>query len=157
MKHEITFTVNGREVTTFVNAGKTLASLLRDDLSITGTKISCNDGDCGACTIILNGKAVKSCIYPAVRANGKTITTIEGIAKDGKMHPLQDKFVEYASVQCGYCSPGFIMAAKAYLDENPNPNEAEARECIGGNICRCTGYTKPVQAILAAAKEMRGE
>ncbi len=155
MKYPIKLYINGIEREALVSAGTTLTSLLRDEFRLTGGKVGCDDGDCGACTVIVNGKAVKSCIYPAVRANGKNVTTIEGVAINGVLHPLQEKFVEYASIQCGYCSPGFIMAAKAMLDANPNPTEEEAKDCISGNICRCTGYVKPVQAIMAAAKEMK--
>ncbi len=155
MKYEISFTVNGRQVTIATAPGRTLAQLLREDLHLTGGKVACNIGDCGACTVILNGKAVKSCLLPAMKADGAEILTIEGLGQE-KLHPLQEKFVELAAIQCGYCSPGMILAAKAFLDENPDPTEAEAREAIGGNICRCTGYVKPVEAIMAAAEVMRG-
>ena len=155
MKYEISFTVNGRQVTIATAPGRTLAQLLREDLHLTGGKVACNIGDCGACTVILNGKAVKSCLLPAMKADGAEILTIEGLGQE-KLHPLQEKFVELAAIQCGYCSHGMILAAKAFLDENPDPTEAEAREAIGGNICRCTGYVKPVEAIMAAAEVMRG-
>lgn len=153
--YKITLTVNGVKREANINAGKTLASLLRDDFGLTGGKVGCNKGDCGSCTVIMNGMAVKSCIVPAMKADGCDILTIEGMAVNG-LHPLQEKFVEMAAVQCGYCTPGMILAAKAFLDENPNPTEEEAREAIAGNICRCTGYAKPVQAIMAAAEAMRG-
>ena len=155
MKYPIKFTVNGREKEALIAPGRTLAQMLREDFQLTGGKVACNIGDCGACTVILNGRAVKSCITPAMKADGAEILTIEGLG-EVKLHPLQEKFVELAAIQCGYCSPGMILAAKAFLDNNPDPTEEEVREAIGGNICRCTGYTKPVEAILAAAAVMKG-
>jgi len=155
MKYDISFIVNGRRAELSVAPGRTLAQLLREDLRLTGGKVACNIGDCGACTVIMNGKAVKSCLVPAMKADGADILTIEGLGQE-KLHPLQEKFVELAAIQCGYCTPGLIMAAKAFLDENPAPTEEEAREAIGGNICRCTGYVKPVEAIMAAAEVLRG-
>lgn len=152
----ISFTLNGAPQRVEVPAGMPLSALLREMLHRTGTKVGCDIGDCGACTVIMDGLALKSCILPAVKADGTEIVTIEGIADGGELHPLQRKFVEYAAVQCGYCTPGLILAAKAYLDENPDPTEEEVRVAIAGNICRCTGYTKPVQAIMSAAEEMRG-
>jgi len=154
-EYKITVTVNGLVREAMIPAGKTLASLLRENFGLTGGKVGCNKGDCGSCTVILNGMAVKSCIVPAMKADGGDILTIEGLAMVG-LHPLQEKFVQMAAVQCGYCTPGMILAAKAFLDENPDPTVEEAREAIAGNICRCTGYAKPVQAILAAAEAMRG-
>lgn len=153
--YDITMTLNGVKQAATVEAGTVLSTLLREVLQKTGTKVGCDNGDCGACTIILNGKAIKSCILPAMKADGADIVTIEGICEKG-LHPLQQKFLEFTAVQCGFCSPGMILAAKAYIDENPNPTEEEAREAIGGNICRCTGYIRPVQAILSAAEEIRG-
>jgi len=155
-KYTINFTLNGKERTVETTAGTTMSALLREILGNTGTKVGCDIGDCGACTIIMNGRAVKSCILPAMKADGADIVTIEGLGGKDGLHPLQKKFVEYAAVQCGYCTPGMILAAKAFLDENPNPTEEEARIAISGNICRCTGYVKPVLAILSAAEEMRG-
>lgn len=154
-KYNICATINGKVREVEVEVGETLAQMLRNDLHLTGGKVSCDKGDCGACTVIVNGKAVKSCIYPAVRADGAEILTIEGLGEK-ELHPLQKRFIELAAIQCGYCTPGFIMAAKALLDENPNPTEEEVREAVTGNICRCTGYVKPVQAILKAAQDMRG-
>lgn len=151
----IKFKLNGAEVAVDVPAGMSLSALLREMLHRTGTKVGCDIGDCGACTVIMDGKALKSCILPAIKANGTEVVTIEGLGENG-LHPLQQKFIEYAAVQCGYCTPGLILAAKAFLDENPNPTEEEVRVAIAGNICRCTGYTKPVQAIMGAAEEMRG-
>jgi carbon-monoxide dehydrogenase small subunit len=156
-KYTINFTLNGKERTVETTAGTTMSTLLREILGNTGTKVGCDIGDCGACTIIMNGRAVKSCILPAMKADGADIVTIEGLGGKDGLHPLQKKFVEYAAVQCGYCTPGMILAAKAFLDENPNPTEEEARIAISGNICRCTGYVKPVLAILSAAEEMKGE
>jgi len=156
-KYTINFTLNGKERTVETTAGTTMSALLREILGNTGTKVGCDIGDCGACTIIMNGRAVKSCILPAMKADGADIVTIEGLGGKEGLHPLQKKFVEYAAVQCGYCTPGMILAAKAFLDENPNPTEEEVRIAISGNICRCTGYVKPVLAILSAAEEMRGE
>lgn len=154
-KYKIQVTVNEKLYEIEVEPGETLAQMLRGRLRLTGGKVSCDKGDCGACTVIVNGKAVKSCIYPAVKADGAQILTIEGLGEHG-LHPLQKRFIELAAIQCGYCSPGFILAAKALLDENPNPTEEEVREAVAGNICRCTGYVKPVQAIMAAAEDMRG-
>lgn len=154
-KYSVKFRLNGKEQTAEVSAGMTLSVLLREMLQRTGTKVGCNSGDCGACTVIMDGLAVKSCILPALKIDGTDIVTIEGLAKEG-LHPLQQKFVEHAAIQCGFCTPGMILAAKAFLDDNPNPTEEEVRIAIAGNICRCTGYTKPVEAIMSAAAEMRG-
>lgn len=155
MKYAITFTVNGRRKEATVSPGRTLAALLREDFHLTGGKVACNIGDCGACTVIMNGMAVKSCLVPAIKADGAELLTIEGLGENG-LHPLQQKFIEHAAIQCGYCSPGMILAAKALLDENPNPSEEEVREAIAGNICRCTGYAKIVDAILDASTVMKG-
>jgi len=155
MQYPISFTLNGRKEFVLVEPGRTLVALLREDFQLTGGKVACNIGDCGACTVIMNGMAVKSCLVPALKADGADLLTIEGLGEDS-LHPLQQKFVEHAAIQCGYCSPGMILAAKAFLDENPNPTEEEAREAIAGNICRCTGYAKIVQAILDAATLMEG-
>jgi carbon-monoxide dehydrogenase small subunit len=154
-KYKINVTVNGNKYEKYVEAGETLATLLRAELGLTGTKVGCDKGDCGACTVIMNGKAVKSCIIPALKADGAEIQTIEGMADENGLHPIQQEFIEMAAVQCGYCTPGLIMAAKALLDENDDPTEEEVREAINANICRCTGYVKPVQAILKAAKKLR--
>lgn len=155
-KYKIKLKVNGNNYERYVEPGETLAAVLREELGLTGTKVACDRGDCGACTVIMNGKAVKSCIIPAVKANGAEIETVEGVGKGG-LHPIQEEFVDLAAVQCGYCTPGFIMAGKALLDENPNPTEEEVREAVSGNICRCTGYAKPVEAIVRAAKKLNGE
>ena len=154
-KYSVKFRLNGMEQTAEVSAGMTLSALLREMFQRTGTKVGCDSGDCGACTVIMDGLAVKSCILPALKIDGTNIVTIEGLAQNG-LHPLQQKFVEHAAIQCGFCTPGMILAAKAFLDDNPNPTEEEVRIAIAGNICRCTGYTKPVEAIMSAAAEMRG-
>ncbi|MDR7871505.1 MAG: (2Fe-2S)-binding protein [Tissierellaceae bacterium] len=155
-KYKVSLKVNGVDRECYVEPGETLVNLIREDLGITGTKTACDTGDCGACTVIMDGKTVKSCITPALQADGAEITTVEGLKIDGKLHPLQEEFVDIAAVQCGYCTPGLLMTAKALLDENSNPTELEVREAIAGNICRCTGYAKPVEAILSAAEKMNG-
>ena len=152
---EVTLKVNGEEYKVSVPAKETLLNVLRDRLGFLDVKCSCNEGECGACTVLLNGKAVCSCLMLAVQAEGKAITTIGGIAKYGELHPLQKNFIEYGAVQCGYCTPGLILTAKAFLDENPKPAEEEVREAISGNLCRCTGYQQIVEAIMATAAEVQ--
>jgi carbon-monoxide dehydrogenase small subunit len=133
-----------------------LAKVLREQLGLTGTKISCGTGDCGACTVLIDGKAVKSCLYPVMKAKNKEILTIEGLSSaEGKLHPLQDAYIEHFAVQCGYCTSGMIMASKALLEENPKPTEEQVKEYMQGNLCRCTGYTKIVEAVLAAADKIQ--
>ena len=155
MKHLISLRINGREENVYVQAWWSLAYVLREVLMLTGTKIGCGTGDCGACTVLVDGKAVKSCLFLAMKARGKDITTIEGLkGENGKIHPLQKAFVEHFGVKCGYCTPGMIMAAKALLDENPDPNEVEVKEGLRGNLCRCTGYIKISESIMAAKKEL---
>jgi carbon-monoxide dehydrogenase small subunit len=129
---------------------------LREDLGLTGTKHGCGLGDCGACTVILDGKAVNSCLVLAIQANGSEVLTIEGLAEKGKLHPLQQAFVDKGAIQCGFCTPGMILSAKALLEEKPNPTELEIRTALSGNLCRCTGYQKIVEAIDDAAKVMSG-
>jgi carbon-monoxide dehydrogenase small subunit len=156
MLHEIVLLVNSRAYTLNVESDALLIDVLRDQLGLTGTKKGCGTGDCGACTIIMDGKAVTSCMILAVSAEGKTITTIEGLEQNGKLHPIQTAFIEHGAIQCGFCTPGMILTAKTLLDSNPNPTEAEIRAGIAGNLCRCTGYTKIVEAIQAAAQAMNG-
>jgi len=149
----ITLNVNDNEYEVEVAPHHTLLDVLRDKLGCTEVKNSCNQGECGACTVLVNGKPVSSCLTLAMQADGRKIITARGLAKDGKLHPLQEKFIEYGAVQCGYCTPGMLLAAKALLDENPHPSEEEVRMAISGNICRCTGYQQIVEAIMAAAAE----
>jgi len=149
----ITLNVNGNEYKVEVAPYHSLCDVLRDKLGFTDVKNSCNQGECGACTVLVDGKPVSSCLMLAVQAEGKKIVTIRELSKDGELHPLQKKFIEYGAVQCGYCTPGMILAAKALLDENPNPSEDEVRIAISGNICRCTGYQQIVEAIMATAAE----
>lgn len=148
-------TINGKKISVDVDPSLRLVEFLRDQLYLTGTKIGCGKGECGACTVIMNGKAVTSCIIPVMRAQGAVIETIEGLEKEGKLHPLQTRFIEMGAIQCGFCTPGFIMSAKALLDKNVNATKAEVKEALGGNICRCTGYKKIEEAVLAAAKDMK--
>jgi len=156
MKLQIKLKVNGVEREVYVEPWWSLAEVLREELGLTGTKISCETGNCGACTVLVDGKAVKSCLLLAVKAKGEEILTVEGLAENGKLSPLQEAFIEHFAVQCGYCTPGMIMMAKALLDENPNPSEEEVREAIRGNLCRCTGYVKIVEAILSCAEKKEG-
>ena len=153
MKRLIQLKVNGELYEVAVHPHRTLAEVLREELDLIGTKEACNAGDCGSCTVIMDGKSVGSCLTLAVEAEGKDIQTIEGLAQDGQLSPLQQSFVDHGAIQCGFCTPGMIMSAKALLDENPKPTEQEVRMGIAGNICRCTGYTKIVEAILAVSQE----
>jgi carbon-monoxide dehydrogenase small subunit len=156
MKQAITLKVNGIVEEVYIETWWTLSRVLREELGLVGTKEACGNGFCGSCTVLIDGKAVKSCLYLAMKARGKEITTIEGLkGKDGGLHPLQKAFVQHFAVQCGYCTAGMIIAAKAMLDENPNPSEEEIRAGLSGNLCRCTGYLKIVEAILACTE--RGE
>jgi carbon-monoxide dehydrogenase small subunit len=151
MKQVISFVLNGAEMELEVESHWTLLYLLRERLELTGTKSGCESGECGACTVLVNGKVINSCIFPVMEIQGATVTTIEGLAKPaGELHPLQRAFIEHGGVQCGYCTPGMIMAAKGLLDENPNPTEDEIRHALAGNICRCTGYAQIIEAIKAA-------
>jgi len=150
MKQLIKLRVNGLDEEVMIEPWWNLARVLRDELNLTGTKIGCETGDCGSCTVLIDGKAVKSCLYLTMKARGKDILTIEGLrGENGELHPLQKAFIEYFAVQCGYCTPGMILAAKALLDENPNPTEEEVKEGLDGNLCRCTGYIKIIEAVLA--------
>ena len=147
MKKIINLTINDQAYEIAVASNKTLADMLRYDLKLTGTKKGCDTGDCGACTVILNGDAVNSCLVLAVQTDGAVIETIEGLATQEGLHPIQEAFVEKGAIQCGFCSPGMILSTKNLLDKNPNPTEAEIREGISGNLCRCTGYQKIFEAI----------
>ncbi|MDD5010231.1 MAG: (2Fe-2S)-binding protein [Syntrophorhabdaceae bacterium] len=152
MKKEIAFTLNNEQVTIEVDPQWTLLYLLREVLEMTGTKEGCGYGECGACTVIIDGQAVNSCLFPVMEVEGKSVTTIEGIAsRDGSMHPLQTAFVNEGAVQCGFCTPGMIMSAKALLDTKEKPTEDEIKEAIEGNLCRCTGYVKIMDAIKSVA------
>lgn len=146
--------VNGRSCRVTTRADRTLLDVLREDLGLTGTKTNCLEAECGVCTVILDGKPVTSCSILAAQANQREIETIEGLAVDGQLHPLQEAFIEHGAVQCGYCIPGMIMSGKALLDEKPIPTETEIREAIAGTLCRCTGYEKIVDAILAASRQL---
>jgi carbon-monoxide dehydrogenase small subunit len=150
-KRIIQLMVNGEEYEVAVAPNRTLLEVLRDDLYLTGTKEGCGEGACGTCTVLLDGKPVRSCLTLAIEVQGREITTIEGLASMGKLHPVQRAFVEYGAIQCGFCAPGMILTTKALLDENPSPTEQEARQAISGNVCRCTGYAKIVEAMLKAA------
>jgi carbon-monoxide dehydrogenase small subunit len=153
---QVNLTVNSISYELGVKPWETLVDVLRDRLGLTGTKEGCGLGECGACTVIMDGKAVNSCLVLAAEADGKRITTIEGLADDDELHPIQQAFIEHGGLQCGFCTPGMIMSTKALLDENPNPSEEEIRRGIAGNFCRCTGYTRIIESITAAAKDMQG-
>lgn len=157
MKQMIELKVNGELYALMVEPNRTLLEVLREDLGLTGAKKSCDKGTCGSCTVFLDGKPVPSCLVLAIEARGKDILTIEGLAVNGKLHPLQEAFIKHYAFQCGFCTPGMILAAKALLDENPEPTEEDVRKAISGNLCRCTGYVKIVDAVLAAAETMRKE
>jgi carbon-monoxide dehydrogenase small subunit len=145
--------VNGEERDVFVAPNETLVEVLREELELTGTKMGCGEGACGMCTVLMDGRPVRSCLTLAVEAQGRDIVTIEGLAEGGALHPVQKAFVEHGAIQCGFCSPAMILTSKALLDENPHPTEDEVRQAISGVVCRCTGYAKIVEAVLAAAEE----
>ncbi len=149
--------LNGQECEFLADPRQTLLEVLREELHLTGTKEGCGNGNCGACTVIVNGRPVNSCLMLAVQAQDAVIETVEGLARGSKLHPLQQVFLEEAALQCGICTPGFLMAAKALLDVNPDPTEAEVRHYLAGNLCRCTGYDKIVRAVLKAAQVLREE
>ena len=155
VKHQINATVNGDEVDFLCSSGQTLLDILRTELYLTGTKNGCGTGDCGACTVIVNGRAVNACLVLGAELEGSNIETIEGMAQGSELHPLQRKFLDHAALQCGVCTPGFLNMARALLEKNPNPTEREVRFGLAGNLCRCTGYDKIVRAVLDAAEEMR--
>lgn len=153
----ITLTVNGDSIGVLCEPATSLLDALRDGLGLTGTKEGCGSGDCGACTVILDGEMVCSCLVLAQECEGRVVTTIEGVAERGALDPVQTAFLEHAALQCGFCTPGFIVATKALLERHPDPSETEVRYWLAGNLCRCTGYDKIVQAVLAAAADLRQE
>jgi len=151
--HQLHINLNGQDVTVEIQVSDTLAHVLRERLGLTGTKIGCEEGECGACTVLVDGKAVDSCIYPAMKAAGRRVLTVEGLAHNDELHPLQRAFLEHGAVQCGYCTPGVLLSGVALLKQNPHPSEAEVRRAISGNLCRCTGYTKIVEAIKDVSRD----
>ena len=155
-KVHVTTTVNGDEYEYLADPGQTLVDVLRNELELTGTKEGCSTGDCGACSVIVDGELVCSCLVLAAETDGKSVETIEGMANGDELHPLQRNFLELNGLQCGICTPGFLIAAKALLEKNPDPTETEARYWLAGNLCRCTGYDKIMRSVMAAAEEMRG-
>jgi aerobic carbon-monoxide dehydrogenase small subunit len=155
--NNLKITVNNKQFEFSVSPNKTLLELLREDMGLTGTKEGCGLGECGACTVIMDGQTVNSCLVLAMEADGKEITTIEGLAEGDKLHPIQQAFVDEGGLQCGFCTPGMIMSSKALLDNNPNPTQEEIKRGIAGNMCRCTGYTKIFKSIETAAKMMGGK
>jgi len=157
MKKSLTMKLNGREVQLEVEPTAMLVDVLRDELGLTGTKVGCRAGDCGTCTVIIDGKAMTSCLVPALKVNGREVTTIEGLAEGDELHPLQQAFIDHGAIQCGFCTPGMVLSAKALLDSNPHPTREEIRTAIAGNLCRCTGYEQIIEAIQAAAATMGKE
>jgi aerobic-type carbon monoxide dehydrogenase small subunit (CoxS/CutS family) len=155
MKQDMVLKVNGANYSVCVETHRTLVEVLRDTIGLTGTKKSCNEGECGACTVLMDGKPVASCLVLAVAAQDKEVTTIEGLADGTKLDPVQEAFVKHTAIQCGFCTPGMVMAAKALLDENPEPTSTDVRRAISGNLCRCTGYQQIVDAVMAAAAAMK--
>jgi carbon-monoxide dehydrogenase small subunit len=151
----VSTTINGDQVEFACPPEETLLNALRNRLGLTGVKEGCGTGDCGACSVTLDGRLVCSCLVLGAEANGRDITTVEGLAEGGQLHPLQENFIEHAALQCGICTPGFLVAAKSLLDRNPDPSETEIRYALAGNLCRCTGYDKIVRAVQASAKELR--
>ena len=154
-KHHVTATINGEAVEFLCEPRETLLDVLRDTLNLTGSKEGCGSGDCGACSVIVDDRLMCSCLMLGAEAEGRRITTIEGLADGDKLHPVQRRFLEHAALQCGFCTPGFLVATKALLDRNPDPTETEARYWLAGNLCRCTGYGKIIKAVMDAAADMR--
>jgi len=154
-KQHVSAVVNGDPVEFLSDPGMTLLDALRDELRLTGSKEGCGSGDCGACSVLMDGRLVCSCLVLAPEAEGRRIETIEGMARGGRLHPLQQKFIDHAALQCGFCTPGLLVAAKALLDVNPDPSETEVRYWLAGNLCRCTGYDKVITAVMDAAAELR--
>jgi len=158
MKKEINFVLNGSEVTVAIEAHKRLIDVLRGPLGHPGTKEGCGEGECGACTVIVDGRAVNSCLYPAPEVEGKSVTTIEGLlGTDNNLSIIQEAFVEHGGIQCGFCTPGMIMSTKALLDDNPNPTEEEIRDALVGNLCRCTGYVQIIESVKSAADMVKNQ
>lgn len=155
-KHDITCRVNGQTVDANVPARRILSDFLRDDLHLTGTKRGCETGTCGACSVLVDARLVKSCLSLAVQADGCSIMTVEGLASRDRLHPIQESFMNCGGLQCGYCTPGFLMATSALLEQIPQPSEAQIREALSGNLCRCTGYTQIVESVIDAARKMHG-
>ena len=156
MRHTISFVLNGSEVKVRIEDHMRLIDCLRETLNRTGTKEGCGEGECGACTVLVNGLAVNSCLYPAIEAEGKNITSIEGLrASKNKLSPIQQAFVDSGAIQCGFCTPGMILSAKALLDSNPDPSDSDIREALQGNLCRCTGYVQIIEAVKEATTKMR--
>jgi len=156
MKQFIKLRVNGESYEVQVEPKRLLLDVLRDNLGLTGAKKACDFGNCGSCTVLMDGKPVLSCLVLAIEAQDKDILTVEGLAKNGQLHPLQQAFVDHGAIQCGFCTPGMLVSAKALLDENPKPTQAEIKEALSGNLCRCTGYAKIIKAVEAAAQKMQG-
>ena len=152
MDNKITLTINSKVYELRVESNQTLSEVLRDQLRLTGTKVGCNMGDCGACAVIMDGKPVNACLVLAVQANGREILTVEGLADERDLHPIQRAFLEKGAVQCGFCTPGMLLSAKGLLDQNPTPSEEEIKMAISGNLCRCTGYIKIIEAIKSASE-----
>ncbi len=155
-KYHISTTINGDEIEFLCEPDQTLLDVLRDELNLTGSKEGCASGDCGACSVMVDGRLVCACLVLGAEVEGSTVETIEGMADGEDLHPLQQKFLEHAALQCGVCTPGFLVAAKALLDKNPDPSETEVRYWLAGNLCRCTGYDKIVRAVMDTAADMRG-
>ncbi len=154
MNYKLQLKINGKDYRLDVDPYRTLLDVIREDIGLKGTKESCGEGQCGACTVLMDGKAVNSCLILAVEANGKEVLTIEGMATARGLHPIQSAFVQHGAIQCGFCTPGMVLSAKALLDTNPTPTEEQVRRAIAGNLCRCTGYSKIVEAILSVREEI---
>jgi carbon-monoxide dehydrogenase small subunit len=152
MKHPLVLLVNEERYELEIRPNRTLLEVIREDLGLTGTKEGCGTGECGACTVLLDGEPINACLTLALQAHGRRVTTIEGLAKGGQLHPLQEAFIRYGAIQCGFCTPGMILTAKALLDKKPKPEEVEIREALVGNLCRCTGYQKIVEAIMSLVR-----
>jgi carbon-monoxide dehydrogenase small subunit len=151
--YELELNINGEDLSVEIEASDTLAHVLRERLGLTGTKLGCEEGECGACTVLVDGQPFDSCIYPAMKAAGRRVLTVEGLASGDELHPVQQAFLEHGAVQCGYCTPGLLLSSVALLEQNPDPTEEEIRRAISGNLCRCTGYLKVVQAIQSVARK----